>query len=208
MSTYKDVFDRNIERVKSLCALYNSLKAKDAKEGKDFKFTDVLRSAVVCLHSSFEEYYRSVLRDVMPSSCTQEDFLKFQFVSKDGKHFDKIPVSSLLLYKGKSIDSLITDIIGETLDVTSFNNYSDIVNWAQRIKVDLSEFRSQEKIEKMIKRRHRIVHEADNNKANTPDNVYSLSAIQESVVVEWISAVQELVSIIDTQIGGNTNGSI
>ncbi len=208
MSTHKDIFDRNIDRVKSLCALYNSLKTKEVKEGKDYKFTDVLRSAVVCLHSSFEEYFRSVLRDTMPSVCTQEDLAKIPFVSKDGRHYDKISVGSLLQYKGKSVDSIISGFIGETLDTTSFNNYSDIVNWSQRIKVDLSGFSAQEKIERMIKRRHRIVHEADNNKAGKENNTYSLTPIQESTVVEWIAAVQELVTIIDTQIGGNNNGNI
>lgn len=58
---YKQLFDRNIERVCSLRKIYNSLKNDDVKEGKEYKFTDILRSAVVLLHSSFEEYYRSVL---------------------------------------------------------------------------------------------------------------------------------------------------
>ena len=203
MSIYKDVFDRNIDRVKSLCALYNSLKTNEVKEGKDYKFTDVLRSAIVFLHSSFEEYFRNVLRDVLPAMCTQEDLQKISFTTKDGKHIDKLTVSNLLQYKGKTIDDLVADFIGDTLDTTSFNNYSDIVNWAQKIKVDLSSFTSQDKIEKLIKRRHKIVHEADNNKTDKMNKTYSLTAIQESVVKEWLDAVQDLVKIIDVQIGGN-----
>ena len=203
MSIYKDVFDRNIDRVKSLCALYNSLKTNEVKEGKDYKFTDVLRSAIVFLHSSFEEYFRNVLRDVLPATCTQEDLQKISFTTKDGKHIDKLTVSNLLQYKGKTIDDLVADFIGDTLDTTSFNNYSDIVNWAQKIKVDLSSFTSQDKIEKLIKRRHKIVHEADNNKTDKMNKTYSLTAIQESVVKEWLAAVQDLVKIIDVQIGGN-----
>jgi len=203
MSIYKDVFDRNIDRVKSLCALYNSLKTNEVKEGKDYKFTDVLRSAIVFLHSSFEEYFRNVLRDVLPTTCTQEDLQKISFTTKDGKHIDKLTVSDLLRYKGKTIDDLVADFIGDTLDTTSFNNYSDIVNWAQKIKVDLSSFTSQDKIEKLIKRRHKIVHEADNNKTDKMNKTYSLTAIQESVVKEWLDAVQDLVKIIDVQIGGN-----
>lgn len=203
MSIYKDVFDRNIDRVKSLCALYNSLKKNEVKEGKDYKFTDVLRSAIVFLHSSFEEYFRHVLRDVLPTTCTQEDLQKISFTTKDGKHIDKLTVSNLLQYKGKTIDDLVADFIGDTLDTTSFNNYSDIVNWAQKIKVDLSSFTSQDKIEKLIKRRHKIVHEADNNKTHKMNKIYSLTHIQESVVKEWLDAVQDLVKIIDVQIGGN-----
>ena len=76
MSVYKTVFDRNMYRVKSLCALYNSLKTNEAKESKEYKFTDILRSAIVFLHSSFEEYFRNVLRDVLPNTCTQEDLKK------------------------------------------------------------------------------------------------------------------------------------
>ena len=203
MSIYKDVFDRNIDRVKSLCALYNSLKTNEVKEGKDYKFTDVLRSAIVFLHSSFEEYFRNVLRDVLPTTCTQEDLQKISFTTKDGKHIDKLTVGNLLQYKGKTIDDLVADFIGDTLDTTSFNNYSDIVNWAQKIKVDLSSFTSQDKIEKLIKRRHKIVHEADNNKTDKMNKPYSLTAIQESVVKEWLDAVQDLVKMIDVQIGGN-----
>lgn len=70
MSAYKDVFDRNIDRVKCLCALYNSLKTNAIKESKGYKFTDILRSAIVFLHSSFEEYFRNVLRGVLPVTCT------------------------------------------------------------------------------------------------------------------------------------------
>ena len=163
----------------------------------------MLRSAIVFLHSSFEEYFRNVLRDVLPATCTQEDLQKISFTTKDGKHIDKLTVSNLLQYKGKTIDDLVADFIGDTLDTTSFNNYSDIVNWAQKIKVDLSSFTSQDKIEKLIKRRHKIVHEADNNKTDKMNKTYSLTAIQESVVKEWLDAVQDLVKIIDVQIGGN-----
>lgn len=112
-------------------------------------------------------------------------------------------LSDLLQYKGKTVDDLVADFIGDTLDTTSFNNYSDIVNWTRKIKVNLTSFTSQEKVEKLIKRRHKIVHEADNNKTDKMDNAYSLTAIQESVVKEWIGAVQDLVNIIDSQIGGN-----
>lgn len=203
MSAYKDVFDRNIDRVKCLCALYNSLKTNAIKESKGYKFTDILRSAIVFLHSSFEEYFRNVLRGVLPVACTREDLQKIPFTTKDGKHIDKLTLSDLLQYKGKTVDDLVADFIGDTLDTTSFNNYSDIVNWTRKIKVNLTSFTSQEKVEKLIKRRHKIVHEADNNKTDKMDNAYSLTAIQESVVKEWIGAVQDLVNIIDSQIGGN-----
>ena len=205
MSVYKTVFDRNMYRVKSLCALYNSLKTNEAKESKEYKFTDILRSAIVFLHSSFEEYFRNVLRDVLPNTCTQEDLKKISFTTKDGRHIDKLTVGNLLQYKGKTVDDLVAGFIGDTLDTTSFNNYVDIVSWAKKINVDLSTFTSQEKIEKMIMRRHKIVNEADNSRTDKMNNSYSLTVIFESVVNEWINAVQNLVNIIDSQIEGEIN---
>ena len=53
IETHKLLFNRNIERVCSLRKMYNSLKSDEVKEGKEYKFTDILRSAVVLLHSSF-----------------------------------------------------------------------------------------------------------------------------------------------------------
>ena len=190
--------------MKGLCALYNSLKINKIKEGKEYKSTDILRSATVFLHSSFEEYFRNVLREALPRICTQEDLQKISFITKEGKHIEKLAVSSLVQYRGKNIDDLIADFIGDTLDSTSFNNYSDIINWAQKIKVDLSAFTAQEKIEKLIQRRHKIVHEADNNKTDKMKSEYSLTPIKEYIVKEWLDAVQDLVSIIDAQIGGNS----
>ena len=77
MSNYKLLFDRNVERVNSLCNLYNSLRTDDIKEGKDYKFTDILRSAVVMLHSSFEEYFRNTLRERLPLVCVESDLKDF-----------------------------------------------------------------------------------------------------------------------------------
>lgn len=86
---YKQLFDRNIERVRSLRKIYNSLKNDDVKGGKEYKFTDILRSAVVLLHSSFEEYYRSVLSSVLPKVCTEDDLKNMSFLGSAGNHKDK-----------------------------------------------------------------------------------------------------------------------
>lgn len=190
----KKVFDRNIERVRSLCRLYNSLKSDDIKEGKEYKHTDILRSATVMLHSSFEEYYRNTLGDVLPAICTEEDLKNVSFFGSNGNHREKITLGALVALRGKTVDEVITESIQETLSYTSFNNYQDIATWARKIKVDLSEFEKQEKLNNLILRRHKIVHEADN--ANDGDK-YSLTGIRENLVSEWISVVCDLVEIIE-----------
>ena len=194
---YKQLFDRNIERVCSLRKIYNSLKTDDVKEGKEYKFTDILRSAVVLLHSSFEEYYRSVLSSILPKVCTEDDLKNMSFLGSAGNHKDKISLGGLLKLRKKTVDQLITESIREALSFTSFNDYQDIVSWSKKIRIDLSEFKDQEKLNKLIIRRHKIVHQADN--ANDNDK-YALSPIRENTVEEWIEIVCNLVEIIDKEI--------
>lgn len=194
---YKLLFDRNIERVRSLRKMYNSLKNDEIKERKEYKFTDILRSAVVLLHSSFEEYYRSVLGYVLPKICTEDDLKNMSFVGSAGNHKDKITLGGLINFRDKTVDQLITESIQESLSFTSFNNYQDIVSWSKKIKIDLSTFNDQEKLNKLIQRRHKIVHEADNAKN---DDTYALTPIKENSVEDWIGVVCNLVDIINSEI--------
>lgn len=194
---YKLLFDRNIERVRSLRKMYYSLKSDDVKEGKEYKFTDILRSAVVLLHASFEEYYRSVLGYVLPKICTEDDLKNISFLGSAGNHKDKISLAGLIKIREKTVDQLITESIQETLSFTSFNDYQDIVSWAGKIKIDLSAFKDQEKLNKLIQRRHKIVHEADNARN---DNTYALTPIKENLVEDWIGVVCSLAEIINAEI--------
>lgn len=194
MSTNKTIFEKNIERVNSLCNLYFFINADDVKKGKDFKFTDILRAAVVMLHSSFEEYYRNVLRERIFKLCNETGLKNFSFAGSNGKHKEKISVGDLLEYRGQTVDNLIYNSISEELDTTSFNNFYDIASWAEKAKIDISSFKEQDTIAQLIDRRHRIVHEADNNRGDTE---YALKPIKEKSVRDWISCVCELVSIID-----------
>ncbi len=197
MSKNKEVFDKNIERVRSLCSLYNSLKTNDVKEGKNYKFTDILRSATVLLHSSFEEYFRCTLRDTLSNNYTEETIKSLEIKSSDGKHKEKVSFAELVQYKDKTINELIVEQIIFTLDSTSFNNYSDVARWTQKINVSLQSYSKQSVFEKLVARRHKIVHEADNEKIEK----YQLTKIQESTVTEWINAVSDLVELIESQLG-------
>lgn len=197
IETHKLLFNRNIERVCSLRKMYNSLKSDEVKEGKEYKFTDILRSAVVLLHSSFEEYYRSILGCILPKTCTEDDLKNMSFLGSAGNHKDKITLGGLIKVREKTVDQLITESIRESLSFTSFNDYQDIVSWSKKIKIDLSEFKDQETLNKLIHRRHKIVHEADNAKS---DDEYALAPIRENSVEEWIEVVRNLVELIDKEV--------
>ena len=133
IETHKLLFNRNIERVCSLRKMYNSLKPDEGKEGKEYKFTDILRSAVVLLHSSFEEYYRNILGCILPKTCTEDDLKNMSFLGSAGNHKDKITLGGLIKVREKTVDQLITESIRESLSFTSFNDYQDIVSWSAHI---------------------------------------------------------------------------
>ncbi len=194
---YKQLFDRNIERVHSLRRLYNSLKSDDVKEGHAYKFTDILRAAVVLLHSAFEEYYRNILICILSKKCTKDNLKNISFLGSAGNHKEKITLGGLLEFREKTVDQLITESIRESLNFTSFNEYQDIIFWSKKIRIDLSEYKDVEKLNRLIQRRHKIVHEADNAKDN---DEYKLSPILEGTVKEWIEIVCDLVKIIDNEL--------
>lgn len=119
------------------------------------------------------------------------------FLGSAGNRKDKITLGGLLKLREKTVDELITESIREALSFTSFNDYQDIVSWSKKIRIDLSEFKNQEELNKLIKRRHKIVHEADNANGN---DKYALSPIRENTVDEWIKIVRNLVEIIDSEL--------
>ena len=67
MSDFKAVFDSNLQRVDSLIAMYSQVKGTEQSDkNKDYRFTDMLRAAVVFLHSAFEEYFRNIITVWLP----------------------------------------------------------------------------------------------------------------------------------------------
>lgn len=199
MSKYYEVFSLNIERVESLCAMYLQLQSDEKTHiRKDsYHTTDILRSSIVMLHSTFEEYFRCVLCEYLLLRGTTDALKGIAFMDDSGKHPEKITLTDLLKYKDMMVDNLIRDSIKKTLSVTSFNSYAEIASWAGRIRVDLSSFKSQGTVNSIISRRHRIVHEADN--ASQGDS-FSLRPINADIVQGWIKTVQSLVLTIEEQL--------
>lgn len=195
MTTQKLKFDKNLERIESLCNTYHFLKTDEIKERGNSKFTDILRAAVVLLHSSFEEYYRNIIRDLLPKRCDKNDLKNIPFFNSE--RAKKISLDKLLDYNDCSVNDVINHSISEELDYTSFNKFSDIKKWADKAKIDLSTFEERSSLDILIQRRHKIVHEADNSR---DDSGYRLSKIQESNVREWILIVCKLVDVIENAI--------
>lgn len=194
MSTYKENFDKNLERVNSLHSLYIKLKEEDLKDGKDYKLTDILRAEVVLLHSSFEEYFRSVLIKWLPIKASDETLREFPISLKAGKKAEKLFLNDLAHYKGKTIDDIIRDSILETMQLKSFNNEGEIRSWCSKIGITLEKFNGMHEIDAAVHRRHKIVHEADTNSSGKSPR---LQSINPGNITPWIKAYEGLVNSID-----------
>ena len=82
----------------------------------------------------------------------------------------------------------------------TFNEYSQIVASLATVGINLStNFNPDGIIDNYINRRHKIVHEADNNSAHGPGN-YRATSINANTLSAWIKAANDLVSDIENQL--------
>lgn len=198
MTEQKRIFDKNIERVQSICNLYSSLKEANKKNSKEYTLTDILRAAVVFLHSSFEEYFRKIITDLLPKKATNETLKQIPISLYAGVRTpNKIFLSDLSMYKNLSINEVVEESISKHMELKSFNSAEEIQMWLSKVMIDLSSFDKFDIIDKAVKRRHKIVHEADTNRTNDGER---LTSIKSGDIKPWIEAYVELVSLIENQI--------
>lgn len=201
MSLHKVTFDENIKRVESLCKIYTSLKTDNKSDSsKEYKFTDILRAAQVFLHSSFEEYFRNIITDWLVYKGN-EDALKTVNLPEDaGSRGKKYTLVELRRYGDKTINELFQLSIREEMSQVSFNNYTDIKNWMNKINLSSNLFEDASTLDKAIHRRHKIVHEADLTPEKSGDAKYRLTKIQPSDIDQWKKAYIALVEEIERQV--------
>lgn len=199
MSIYKTIFDENISRVEGLNSLYTKLKQDDQKDGKNYKLTDILRAEIVLLHSSFEEYFRCVLIDWLPTKASDETLKEIPISIKAGRKPEKLFLSDLAHYRGKQINDIIRESVAETMKLKSFNNEVEIKQWCAKIGISLDDFAKLKEIDKAVHRRHKIVHEADSNRNEAGENS-RLQAVKPADVLTWILAYKELVELLESKV--------
>ena len=193
MSKYKKIFEQNFERIESLMNLYTFIKDEELKENtKEYRFTDMLRCAVVFMHSAFEDYYRQVLIERMTKDY---NCAAMQDITLPNSREKKFQVKDLIEYKDKKVSEILDDAVKEKMQRTTFNNYEDIVSWGKKVGLNFENYSEQSNLNKAIERRHKIVHESDLDREKG-----KLTPIAPGTIKPWIDAYLELIEIIDKQI--------
>lgn len=201
MSTHLDRFNKNIQRVDNLCNIFEVV--KETPNRPTVKEADVLRAAVVFLHSAMEDYLRGVLTEYLPECDTRnlENIALYQNEGRPGK----FSLGTLKPHSELTVSELIKKSVEEQMKHTSFNDTTDISGWMTRINistsganVDLSQLNT------TITRRHKIVHEVDANQ-QSGRGYHNAASINLRTVKSWEANVIAFVNLIESQLPENTN---
>jgi len=193
---YSHQLEESLERLRGLVAL--SLRAGDRS-----KTEEVLRAAVVLNHAYLEDFLRTLANRLLPEG--DEDALRdipLAGVNSRGKV--QFSLASLVQHRHKSVDVVIRESVSEHLERSTFNNTTDIAQLLGRLRLDLPNLdQTFPTLERMIRRRHQIVHRADEVK--TPDsNIYRLQAVELSEVQAWLDATHTfIVEVVSNIAAGN-----
>jgi hypothetical protein len=188
-------FNGNLERVENLVALYEALNTGPGRRPVDT--SDILRSAVVFLHATLEDFLRSLLEWKLPSA--QASYLK-DIPLTGKKPRSSFTLDDLAHFRGSNVDDLISRSIADHLERLNFNNPGEVSSVIERIGLNqslLDPYRN--KLGPMMKRRHWIVHRADRNNA-TGSGQHAALGLQKATVEAWSIAVRQFGTSVLNQI--------
>lgn len=147
------------------------------------------------LHGSQEDYIGGTISDWLLVKAKPKELEAISLLNRTKKSPQKSSMADLVQHKDMTVANLIQKSIEDQLCLVSFNQYSEICAWLDKIGVSLEAFKKQELIEKLIKRRHVIVHEVDMGEDSGKTN-----RITAKTVRSWREAVEAMLSTIDRQV--------
>ena len=163
-----DAFDSNMSRVQNLICLYNILivERKKSKEGspgfikKRVVQEDVLRVALILLHASMEEFFRSLLKLKLHNRGAA-GIGKLLIKNNNACKFSINEVYGLDDIKSKAlVESKILHFLKELYRVGNHGKVKDSLKSLGIKPTKVNQYEYNELAE-MIERRHNIVHNAD-----------------------------------------------
>ena len=99
MSQHYEQYLHNIDRVNNLVELFAV--AKDSTHRPTIKEADILRAAVVFLHSAFENYFRDIIISSMIKLSDNEIIKNVPFFDCVNPRLTNFNLSQLIPYKGE-----------------------------------------------------------------------------------------------------------
>ncbi len=180
----------NVARVNRLLRFFDSELEK--LEGGD----DILRAAVVFIHAYLEDFLRTLAEELLPAG----DERSFEDIplagSKSFGRGEKFALGQLAQHRGKTVDQLLRQSVSDYLSRSNFNSTTEIASLLVRLGFRPEEHnKAFDAIDRMIDRRHQIVHRAD-KRSSSGKTV--LQPIERAEVVEWLQATHSFTSSLLT----------
>jgi hypothetical protein len=185
-------FSRNVTRIRMLLRAVRQSDAPGMKMAQSQR-DDVLRAAVVFLHASVEEVMRVFAEIYLPIS--NEDVLDRVPLagSIDSLRAEKFFLGRLVQHRGKTVDQLIESSVREHLKRRTFSSVKEIVSFFESLGFDIKKSRNMPlaDIDRLMKRRHEIVHRAD-----VQEGKNSATPIDLRTVERWLRTVERFVTFV------------
>jgi hypothetical protein len=200
-------FTKNLDGVDNLLNAHTLIAANYSID-EETK-SDVLRAAVVFLHSAVEEAIRNLFLVCLPN-CNIANVNRIPFVGHDATVRPKeILLGQLVPYSGRFVDNVIRDSIDKYVDTLNVNSSSHLTEKLQLCEINptptlQSYFPS---LNELMQRRHQIVHQMD--RPDELDAKKPVMPIEYTQVRTWRNSVEafyyELASIVRSKPWANAN---
>jgi len=180
-----DRLELNLARVRSLVAIYESSLAGTGKGRRGHSKTDVLRAATVLLHASVEDCLRSLAYWKWPLASSE--VLDNIPLTGAGKA-TRFSLGQLAAHRGASVNDVINKSVDGYLERSNYNNTTEVATFLESLGIDPARVNTWfPKIDELMKRRHQIVHRADQDETGGPGN-HAVRSIGRVKVKDWITA--------------------
>lgn len=148
---FKRTFN-NLTRVDNLINTYEKTKEKD-----------ILRICIVYIHATIEDCMRNILYYRLQITNDSSLLNSIGFYNEIlNRRIEKFQLGDLLKYKNITIDDFIKKSINQYVEYQTYNNTTDIARVFNQFKIPLEPISDiLPQLDKIIKRRHDIVHNSD-----------------------------------------------
>lgn len=188
----------NIDRVRNLTDIYRDhLKGAGSGRRSHLK-TDVLRSAVVMLHAAMEDLLRSIAYWKLPAASAQI-LSKIPLVANGSAV--KFTLGDLSKHREKSVEEVIASSVNGYLERSNYNSTDEVASFLESVGIDIDQVNVHfPKIEPVMKRRHQIVHRADQDDTAAGQGHHRVTSLGVGTVESWTSSIEEFGNAVLNQV--------
>ena len=179
-------FYDNLQRARDLAQVYLDTQTLN-KQSPSLYDDDILRAAVVFLHATLEDILRGTFKLLIGSKGPLL-WKKIPLYGYTDRNQPKgFTFENLESFKELKVQELFDKSVDEYLNYNNYNKIQDICTMFQDLDINNGQFKEIfPLLEKMIERRHNIVHRAD-RQGTLEELNFNLTPISYTELLTWIN---------------------